>query len=278
MNEPLRLIAILAHPDDESLGMGGTLAKYAAEGVETYVLTATRGEAGRYQGLKEGEGSGHPGAARMARIRETELRGAVAALGVHELVLLDYQDGQLDRAEPRGVIRQIAGHLRRLRPQVAVTFSPDGAYGHPDHIAISQFATAACLAAADGTCDLGSSNAGYAPHALSKLYYITWPEGAWAVYQRVFKKLVVHVDGVERQASPWQEWAITTIVDTKDYWPTVWKAVQAHDSQVATYGQLQTLPPELHEELWGQQYFYRAFSTVNGGRRRETDLFEGLRT
>jgi LmbE family N-acetylglucosaminyl deacetylase len=198
-------------------------------------------------------------------------------LGVREVVQLGHDDGMLDRADPRGVVREIAGHLRRLRPQVAVTFPPDGAYGHPDHIAVSQFATAAAVAAADSAFDAGPAFRAHAPHALSKLYYLAWPAGPWAAYQEAFKKLVAHVDGVERQAVPWPEWSITTIVETGEHWPTVWNAVQCHDSQIAGYERLRRLSPEHHEGLWGRQYFYRAFSTVNGGRRRETDLFEGLR-
>ncbi|HET7904312.1 MAG TPA: PIG-L family deacetylase [Candidatus Eisenbacteria bacterium] len=275
--EPLRLIAVLAHPDDESLGVGGTLAKYAAEGAETYVVTATRGQAGRFRGGKEGEDPAHPGRGELARIRAAELRAASSVLGVRELVQLGHEDGVLDQADPREVVRAIAGHYRRLKPQVAVTFPPDGAYGHPDHIAVSQFATAAAVAAANPEFDAGPEFRGLAPHALSKLYYMTWPAGPWAAYQEAFKKLVSHVDGVERQAVPWPDWAVTTIVETGDHWPTVWKAVQCHDSQIAGYERLRHLSPEHHEELWGRQYFYRAFSTVNGGRRRETDLFEGLR-
>ena len=70
-----KLMAVLAHPDDESLGFGGTLAKYAAEGVEVVVLTATRGESGRYRGIRPGE-PGHPGRDELARLREQELRAA----------------------------------------------------------------------------------------------------------------------------------------------------------------------------------------------------------
>ena len=98
-----------------------------------------------------------------------------------------------------------------------------------------------------------------------------------AAYQAAFKKLTSTVDGVERQALSWPEWAITTFVDTRAHWPTVWRAVTCHDSQVANYRRLAELAPEHHEALWGWQSFYRAFSTVNGGRKRETDLFEGLR-
>jgi LmbE family N-acetylglucosaminyl deacetylase len=277
MTEPLRLVAITAHPDDESLGFGGVLARYAAEGVETYVITATRGQSGRYRGVREGEGPGHPGAAALALLREGELRAAAATQGVRELTQLDNGDGRLDQADPVEAVARIAGHLRRIRPQVAITFASDGGYGHPDHIAISQFATAACVAAADAAFRPGDSLAASEPHAVSKLYYMATPAGAWVAYQEAFKKLVSVVDGVERQAVPWPDWAVTTVIETRDYWETVWKAVTCHDSQVSGYERLRHLSPEAHEELWGRQHFYRVFSTVNGGRRRETDLFEGLR-
>ena len=83
----LKLMALLAHPDDESLGFGGTLAKYSAEGVETHVVTATRGQAGRHGG----EGA-HPGPETLGRIREAELQSAVRELGIHSLSVLDYMD------------------------------------------------------------------------------------------------------------------------------------------------------------------------------------------
>ncbi len=274
MSEPLRLLALLAHPDDESLGVGGILATYAAQGIETFVLTATRGQAGRYRGVRDGEGPEHPGRAALARLREAELRAAADVLGVRELTLLDYEDGALDQVSPVAAVRRIAREVRRVRPQVVVTFAPDGGYGHPDHIAISQFAAAAIVAAADPRHDAGVPPA---PHAVSKFYYMAWPSGPWAAYQEAFKKLTCLVDGVERQAEPWPDWAITTVIDTSAEWPTVWKAVTCHDSQVAGYQRLRELSPEHHQALWGKQYFYRVFSTVNGGRRRETDLFEGLR-
>ncbi len=279
MSDPLRLVAILAHPDDESLGVGGTLARYAAEGVETYVITATRGQSGRYRGVRQGEGADHPGAEALARIREEELRAAAATLGVRDLTLLDYVDGQLDKADPVVVSGLIAGHLRRIRPQVAMTFPPDGSYGHPDHIAICQFATAACVAAADRNAAFLRDGpfADHEPHAVSKLYYMATPAGPWAAYQEAFKKLVSVVDGVEREAVVWPDWAVTTVIDTRAHSDTVWKAVTCHDSQIAGYEGLRHLSPQAHEDLWARQHFYRAFSTVNGGRRRETDLFEGLR-
>jgi LmbE family N-acetylglucosaminyl deacetylase len=121
-----RLMAVLAHPDDESLGVGGTLAKYASEGVGVFLLTATRGDGGRYRGHRQDDRR-HPGPTALASIRETELRAAASMLGVREVSLLEYHDQHLDRAKPRDAIADIVGHLRRIRPDVVVTFGPDGA-------------------------------------------------------------------------------------------------------------------------------------------------------
>jgi len=269
-----RLLAVLAHPDDESLGVGGTLAKYAADGVDVYLLTATRGDSGRYRGHRPADPE-HPGAAALAEIRESELRAAASVLGVREVSVLDYRDQHLDRASPGEAVAAVAHHLRRIRPDVVVTFGADGAYGHPDHIAIGQFTTAAAVAAADA--DFAHDGiGGVRPHAVSKLYYIAWPESTWTAHQTALRKLVSTVDGVERQAVPWPDWAITTVIDTRKFWPTVWRAVSCRQSQVTAYEQLQQLSPEHHEAVWGWQSFYRVFSTVNGGRTRETDLFEGI--
>src|SRR5262245_23980972 len=271
-----RLLAVLAHPDDESLGMGGTLARYASDGVDIFLLTATRGDSGRYRGYPPGDPQ-HPGSSALAKIREAELRAAASALGVREVSLLDYHDQHLDRANPREVITAIVQHLRRVQPDVVITFGPDGAYGHPDHIAISQFTTAAIIAAAfAGFPDLGIDAAG--PHAVSKFYYMAWPQSTWTAYEAAFRKLVSTVDGVERQAVPWPDWEITSVIDTRSFWPTVWRAISCHESQIVAYEALKSLSPKDHEALWGQQTFYRVFSIVNGGRTQETDLLEGIRT
>jgi LmbE family N-acetylglucosaminyl deacetylase len=239
-------------------------------------VTATRGDGGRYRGHRVGEPD-HPGAATLASIREAELRAAASALGVREVSLLDFYDKQLDRANPRDAIAAIAGHLRRVRPDVVVTFGPDGAYGHPDHIAISQFTSAATLAAANPAFASDDAAATQPAHSVSKLYYLAWSESTWAAYQAAVGKAVSTVDGVERHVAPWPDWAITTEIDARPFWSTVWKAVSCHESQVAAYGKLKDLPPDVHESLWGRQSFYRVLSTVNGGRARETDLFEGIR-
>lgn len=262
-----KLLAVLAHPDDESLGIGATLAKCAAGGAELSLVTATRGDAGRYRGHRPGTAP-HPGREALAKIREAELRAAADVLGIRDLTLFDYPDGHLDGADPRELIDRIAAEIRRIRPDVVVTFGPDGAYGHPDHIAISQFATAATVAAASG------SDA----HAASKLYYIAWPRSTWAAYQEAFKQLTSMVDGVERQATPWPEWSITTEIDTREFAATAWRAITCHDSQVAGYERLQALPEAHRHAIFSRQSYYRVFSMVNGGRAREADVFEGIRS
>src|SRR5437660_2087592 len=120
MTDQLKLMCILAHPDDESLGTGGILARYAAEGVETYLITATRGERGWYGDERE-----HPGLDVLGRTREAELRAAAEVLGIREVHFLDYIDGDLDQAHPAEAIAKIVGHLRRVKPDVVVTFDAE---------------------------------------------------------------------------------------------------------------------------------------------------------
>jgi LmbE family N-acetylglucosaminyl deacetylase len=272
VREPLRLLCVLAHPDDESLGCGGTLAKYAAEGVETYLVTATRGERGRI-------GADRPGPEIAGPIRERELRAAAEVLGIRELALLGYLDADLDRADALEASSKIAALVRRIRPQVVVTFGADGSYGHVDHVAISQLTTAGVVAAADPTFVAAAGvELPATAHRVSKLYWMAWNAAAYAAYQYAIDgELIARVDGVERRAVPWPDWSITARIDTRAHWETVWRAVSCHASQIANYGRIGELPPELHEGLWGNQSFYRVWSLVNGGRRREHDLFEGLR-
>ena len=262
-------MAILAHPDDESLGTGGALARYAAEGVETFLLTATRGECGRFFTNQD-----RPSDDEVGRVRERELRAAARELGIRELALLGYRDAELDRADPAEAVMRIAAHVRRVRPHVVITFDPFGGYGHPDHIAISQYAAAAVLAASGAGFEAG---AGAAPHRVPKFYYLALGPDQWATYQAAFKRLGSVVDGVEREPMPWPEWSITTRIDTRAHWKTVWRATRCHETQLPGYQRLRDLSPPEHERLWSTQTFYRVFSTVNGGRQPETDLFEGLR-
>jgi LmbE family N-acetylglucosaminyl deacetylase len=268
MTENLRLMCVLAHPDDETLGMGGVLAMYSAEGVETCCVTATRGQKGWF-----GPEDENPGPERLGAIREEELRAAAGVLGLSESVLLDYVDGELDDADPVKVTAQIVYEIRRVRPQVVVTFGQDGLYGHPDHIAISQLATAAVAAAADASAHPTAGSA----HRVEKLYYRAPSISYVRRYEKAFGDLVMHVDGQERRSPGWAPWVITTPLDTTDYWQVVWDAVQRHRSQLPAYQTLLSLSEAEHRYLWGAQEYYRVFSHVSGRRGKEADLFEGIR-
>lgn len=265
-----KLLCVLAHPDDESLALGGTLARYASQGVETSLIVATRGERGWF-----GSPDAYPGERALGRIRERELFLACQALGISYLSFLDYIDGDLDQADGKQAIASIAREIRQICPQVVLTFGPDGLYGHPDHIAISQFTTSAIVCAADENYapidDL-------APHRVSKLYYRTATSDWLATYMPVFGELVMQIDGQERRALPWMSWAITTRLDTSEHWRTTWQAVRCHQTQIPDLRTLQQLSETDHRKLWGSQEYYRAFSLVNGGRQEETDLFEGFNT
>lgn len=260
-------MCILAHPDDESLGTGGILARYAAQGVETYLLTATRGERGWF-----GPAGEYPGLAELGKLREAELREAARVLGIREVTVLDYVDGDLDRADPAEVISQIASHLRRVRPQVVVTFGPEGSYGHPDHIAISQFATAATILAANSAFKSGQE-----PCQVSKLYYIVESQRQEEAVRQVLGELCVTVDGVKRCLSTWPSWAVTSRIDVSAQVGTVIKAALCHRSQWPTFRDaLLAAPEDVVQTLMGEQTLYRAFSLVNGGRQQESDLFAGI--
>lgn len=216
MSEGLKLLAVLAHPDDESLGFGGTFAKYAAEGIETFLVTATCGELGRFGPRGE---RGDP--AEVGRVREAELRAAAGVLGIREVSVLGFPDGGVDSVPAGTAIRAIVSHIRRIQPHVLVTFGPEGAYGHPDHIAISQFATAAAVCAADRgyRIDDGVQTDLLPPHRVAKLHYLAWRSTKWEAYQAAFRKLTSMVDGIERQATPWPDWAVTTEIPAPGNWP-----------------------------------------------------------
>jgi LmbE family N-acetylglucosaminyl deacetylase len=269
MSPNFRLMAVLAHPDDESLALGGTLARYAHEGVETHLVMATRGERGW-----QADPADYPGPLALGRLREDELSEAAAALGLAGLTYLDYLDGDLACADPAPVVAAIAGELRRVRPDVVVTFGPDGVYGHPDHIAISQFATAAIARAAD--CDV-ATRGDHAPHRVAKLYYRIWTAAETADYLRVFGDVSIDVDGERRRWVSWPDWAVTTRLDTADHWASVRTAVLGHRSQVGACELLGALDDAGHRRLWGTQHFYRAISLVDPGFGVEDDLFAGLR-
>ena len=170
------LLAVLAHPDDETFGMGGTLALYAQRGAQVQLVCATRGEAGtvspeHLQGYQN-----------IAQLREAELRCAAGHLGLADLHFLGYRDSgmagspenqhpeALAGADLQEVTGRITEHIRRIKPQVVITFDPAGGYGHPDHIATHQATVEAFQAAGDS----GRFPEAGAPFQPQKLYFSTF--------------------------------------------------------------------------------------------------------
>jgi LmbE family N-acetylglucosaminyl deacetylase len=224
MSSVLKLLGVFAHPDDESLACGGTFAHYRSEGVETSLVIATRGERGWF-----GKWSDYPGEKDLGSIREKEVRNAGKELGVSSLQFLDYVDGEVDQANEREIIAKLVRVLRQIRPHVVVTFGPEGLYGHPDHIAVSQFTTAAILCAADQHYPYARD---LAPHRVLKLYYRVASEQWFKRYMPFFGELVMQIDGQERRARPWTSWTITTRVDASERWLDAWRAVLCHQTQI----------------------------------------------
>jgi LmbE family N-acetylglucosaminyl deacetylase len=268
MTEAKRLLCVFAHPDDETLGAGSTLAKYAATGVELYLVTATRGEHGW-----QGEPSADPGQQALGELRTAELLAAAHVLGIRDVQFLNYLDGYLDQADPAEAIGRIVSHIRHIRPQVVMTFGPEGSYGHPDHIAISQFTSAAIVCAADSAY---TDPQALPAHRVAKLYYMVDSRSEVAALVPIIGDINFMVDGVQRGIVAWEEWAVTTKIDGRAHWQTALRAAACHASQLVGYPDFASVPNDIQAPLWGLRSYYRAFSLVNGGRRVENDLFEGV--
>ena len=172
------LLSVLAHPDDETFGMGGTLALYARQGVEVHLICATRGEVGEVdERFLRGFNS-------IGERREAELRCAAEKLGLTAVHFLNYRDsgmpGSPDNshpdalafADPEKVAAEVAHYIRMLKPQVVLTFDPIGGYRHPDHIAIHNATVKAFYAAAD-PAEYPDGLPGFQP---DKLYFHVFPK------------------------------------------------------------------------------------------------------
>lgn len=269
-SNPLKLMAILAHPDDESMGLGGTLARYAAEGVSTHLVTATRGEKGWFGPPEE-----NPGPYRLGRIRQAELLNAAQILDLHSVDFLNLIDGELARSDVYEAMAHIVSLVRSIRPQVVVTFGPDGDYGHPDHIAISQLTSGALVCAADPMYPGETRPA----HRVSKLYHmVNGPRLVRLLTQQFGDEISIEVDGIRRSLVSWPEWAITTRLEVGEHWRTACKAILCHRSQLPALGDIERLTDERWcELLTAQGTFIRQYSLVAVGPGVENDLFTGVR-
>jgi N-acetyl-1-D-myo-inositol-2-amino-2-deoxy-alpha-D-glucopyranoside deacetylase len=190
MSEAPVLLVVLAHPDDESFGTGGTLALYAQRGVQVHLVCATRGEAGEVaEEFLEGFDS-------IADRRVSELRCAAGILGLSGVHFLDYRDsgmaGSPDNSHPNAlaaapvdeVAAKIAHFMRSLRPQVVITFDPIGGYKHPDHIAVHRATVRAFEMASDPAYQ--DQLPTYQPQ---KLYYHVFPKRMFRLIVRLLPLL-----------------------------------------------------------------------------------------
>ncbi len=240
------LLAVLAHPDDESFAIGGTLAKYAAGGVQVSLVTATRGESQR--------GGGDPvlkGAA-----REQELCHAARVLGIKILRILGYWDGHLVRTDRPLLVSRLVGILRELRPQVVITFGPDGISGHQDHVAIGEATTEAFGLAGLAAYTAGPGSGDLKPHHPLRLFYIA-PSPA--------TRQCCRKGNGELTASG------LTVVDVRMYREIKVRAMQCHVSQEQPFpGEPSVEGPRLHE----REYFRLVRPTQAAP--PPDDLFEGL--
>jgi LmbE family N-acetylglucosaminyl deacetylase len=164
-----RLMAVFAHPDDETYATGGTIARYASEGAHCSLYCATDGDAGRSSGLPLSS------SAQLGARRRAQRRAASHSHGHHRRPRGGHPDGGLAEVAPDVVIGEIVALIRRERPEVVLTFGPEGApTRHRDHRAISRLATAACLLAGLGTEFPEQLDDGLVPHRPRELWYSTW--------------------------------------------------------------------------------------------------------
>jgi LmbE family N-acetylglucosaminyl deacetylase len=264
------LMAIFAHPDDEAFGTGGSLSKYAAEGTDVYLVTATRGEAG---GIAEPDLATE---ANLPLVREQELNCACQIYAIHPPIFLDYVDGQLPIVHQGQAVGKLVRLIRELRPQVVVTFGPDGIYGHYDHIAVHRWATIAVDLAAAPDCFPDQLTDVCQPHQVDKFYYRALPEEQVAAMAEEGRPAVM-MDGVPFYFVGRGADEITTIVDVSEYVEAKLHGIRCHVTQVGSQSSFSETPDEVMQQPWfRKEHFILVHSTVGLPEGVETDLFAGL--
>ena len=278
MHTDLSLMVVHAHPDDESIGTGGILAKYSAEGIRTVLVYGTRGEVGEI--LNPDFVPPSPGL-KIEDIRTLELEKALKVLGVESVHFLGYRDsgivGSPENHHPQAFaeanMREATGKLvdiiRRERPHVIVTYNERGFYGHPDHIMANRVTLQAFRAADDP--EFKCKN-GLKPWHPNKLYYIAAP----ITRLRMINRLALergekpHFDP-EVLGTPEDE--ITTIIDVREYLPQKLEAINCHQSQIGPNSFFRNMLNKYRDEALGYEYFscVKGCHTID---HEETELFE----
>jgi LmbE family N-acetylglucosaminyl deacetylase len=248
-----RVLALFAHPDDETFGPGATLARLAAEGCRVHLVCATRGEAGTI-----GDSASH-GPQRLGALRVRELHRACEALGMEPPELLGLPDGGLAALPPEALLRPFVEAVRRLRPRLIVSFDAGGVSGHPDHRTVTARAAAAFDLAAEAAAwpELGP------PHAAARLWGYTVPESrarevTWRTLQCV------------------PDEAIDARIEVLSYLPAKHAAVDAHATQKPFIEDLSRRLGGV-ERFWNPECFVLERSREpHPGTRPVEDLFAGL--
>ncbi len=272
--EKLSMLAIFAHPDDESFPTGGALARYAREGVAVSLVCATRGEAGEIS---------DPALATpqtLGRVREEELRRACTVLGVTHLRFLDYLDGTLPEVDRHEAEGKVVLAIRELRPQVVLTWGPEGGYGHPDHIAVHDWATAAFETAGDPGAFPEQFLEGLEPWTPLKLYNLAMPRERFQRIGEIAKQFAQITAWDNRDWSTFgvPEARITTCVNVAPYVDTKLKAIGSHQTQFSPNHPYAVLPRDLVGEFFREECYVLAESRLSAPGGREDDLFQGIRT
>ncbi|MFG2005765.1 N-acetyl-1-D-myo-inositol-2-amino-2-deoxy-alpha-D-glucopyranoside deacetylase [Spirillospora sp. NPDC048911] len=292
MNQP-RILFVHAHPDDESIGTGASMAKYAAEGAHVCLVTCTLGE----EGEVIPEELRHLAADKEDRLGEHrigELADACAALGVADHRFLGgagrWRDSGMMggasnddprcfwRAEVDEAAADLVKIIREVRPQVVVTYDERGNYGHPDHIQAHRVARRAVELAAD------PAHAGGEPWQVAKFYAYATPRTVLARAIAVMREAKLPFDrvaGLDELGSGVPDDRITTMVDARPYLPAKLAALRAHRTQVSVapdeVGPFFALSNGLGQQAFGTEFFILLAGergpAAPGG--RETDLFAG---
>ncbi len=274
------LLALFAHPDDESFAAGGTLARYASQGARVVLACATRGEAG----IVHDEAACCP--EDMGRTREEELRCACRVLGIAELRFLGYRDSGMDagpdnghplafvRADPEHVIARIHDLFLEFRPQVVLTFGPSGSSGHPDHVAIHRHVTAAWARADDRR-----HHPELAADPPRKLYYTAISHQSWrrireAMWQLGLLPSPPSDEELVRRGVP--QAAVTTSIDVRGFLRHKIEALRCHRTQLPPTHYWLNLPPDFAREYLGVESYTLAAARGIEIVPDEADLFAGL--
>ena len=234
------VLAVFAHPDDETLLAGGVLAACAAAGRRVAIVSMTRGERGPT------EPPGFTDRPALGDVREGELLAAARVLGASSAECLEYPDGELAGADEEQAARTLAALLEREQPEVVISFSDEGLYWHPDHLAVSRFLNAALEL-------LGS---GGAP---AWVYGATWPEGHAGRLVSLMRARGLSADlwGLEPDAFGAPSHSITVSPDVRPFLPAKLAALRSYASQIGPSHLLSALPDDLAEEFLGREYFVR---------------------